>query len=1177
MLAFVARRAPRAVPREELLALFWGERDETRARQSLRHALHQLRSALGDAIEVDDRNVRLADDRLEWDVASLEREVTAGRVDDALVRWRGELLRGAEDSGGEEYRAWLERQREALRRLMTGALARSVSEARERNDVERELGLARQWTALFPLDTTAHTRLVEALIRNGDVDEAQAVYRDHVGRLRHELDDVTQAEFVGLGEGLERMRALAALRRAGSSGLLTPDLVGRDAIVASVLALWDRVGTAGAVVAIEGEPGIGRTRLCDEIVRRARIGSRPHVVLEAPARGPSAEGAWTMVGRLLAPLTRSDLIDDAPNKALGALSGVLPELRRRFPDLPAAASDPNRIQAALRDVLASVAGSQPVLLIVDDYPRGDEASREALEALVRDVPRGILALLTASTQDAAESTLARLLGRVPQVRRVKVPPLEPDDVTRLLASMLELPPADLALLRDRLMTESGGVPSYIVELVSALADAGVLSLGPTGRWQLDRGFSSRHIPLPPSLRSAVRFRLAQLSEPARDVLAACAVLEPPIEAAAARQAAGIAGGAFDDALDELLSRRLLRASEAPGGGFEFSHELTRRVAAESGRTRARTAAATAIARRNRRLRSAIGMALGGTAAVSLAVATWLAQRPPALAASTSDFRLVVADFANETGNPGLDALGRITSDWLTRGLAQSGLIAVVPGRSASANPSTSDPAVDVARAAGGRANHTVLLVTGAVYAQGDSLRFDAQVANLREQKLLHVVPSVVASRSHATAGIETLRQRLLVALAPVVDVRLSGSAAVQSSPPSYESYRLFAQGLDRTYAHAGEQAIPLYLQAYRLDTTFTLPLLYAASDYFGIGNFATSDSLLRLLEPRRGTLPPYDRHYLEYQRARIEGDGARAYTAARAGSLLAPGSTLAVVSAPGAAMAINRPGEAVELLSTVDVDHSAATGLRGYWNILAHSLHMLGRYNDQLTVGRDVARRIPNESRALYYQARALAALGRLRELDEVMSSASSLPSVPGFGPPGLGLHIVVAEELRAHGHAAAVQPMLERALQRYAASPEAIQRIPRIRHEIAEVLYQLGRYDDARRTSEQLLVDRPFGDLDMMSVMVRVGLTATARGDVRRAAEIERQLRNSVVPYAFGYPTFLRARLAAFRGDREEAVRLIQQAASEGKALDYTLHTIPEFQRLRGVRAFDELVRPRG
>ena len=90
LLAYLARRAPRPVSRDELAALLWGERDEEKARQSLRQALHQLRQALGSAIDVTNDKVRIADGAVALDATLLElgtpKRLLAGAVTSCLAQ-----------------------------------------------------------------------------------------------------------------------------------------------------------------------------------------------------------------------------------------------------------------------------------------------------------------------------------------------------------------------------------------------------------------------------------------------------------------------------------------------------------------------------------------------------------------------------------------------------------------------------------------------------------------------------------------------------------------------------------------------------------------------------------------------------------------------------------------------------------------------------------------------------------------------------------------------------------------------------------------------------------------------------------------------------------------------------------------------------------------------------------
>jgi len=72
LLAFLARRAPRPVPRAVLAELLWGDKDEDRARASLRQALSQLRRTLGDALDIRTDGVALSAEAVILDVRNLE-------------------------------------------------------------------------------------------------------------------------------------------------------------------------------------------------------------------------------------------------------------------------------------------------------------------------------------------------------------------------------------------------------------------------------------------------------------------------------------------------------------------------------------------------------------------------------------------------------------------------------------------------------------------------------------------------------------------------------------------------------------------------------------------------------------------------------------------------------------------------------------------------------------------------------------------------------------------------------------------------------------------------------------------------------------------------------------------------------------------------------------------------
>jgi hypothetical protein len=584
----------------------------------------------------------------------------------------------------------------------------------------------------------------------------------------------------------------------------------------------------------------------------------------------------------------------------------------------------------------------------------------------------------------------------------------------------------------------------------------------------------------------------------------------------------------------------------------------------------------ALARRRRRATGAaprwwIGAVAAGVALVALGA---LALRRDAAHAEGTESRLLVVAFENETGDPALDWLGRAAADWLSQGIARTALVKVSPPwlEPPPARGLGGSGARERARALARQAEAD-LVVSGSFYRSGDSIHFRAAVTDVAQAKLLQVIGPEGAPSGEAIAAIEALRRRTLAALAPWVDARLVAAAGVQGAPPSFEAYQAFAQGLDYFYRRDAA-SLERFLHAYALDTTWAAPLLYAAWQYDGLAMPGPMDSLLRILEPRRAELAPYDRLALALQQARVRGDWQAQYVAGRAAADLAPQSFIAAYGLPRAAIALNRPAEALAFLERIDPDRGEASRLPGYWAMLAGSLHMLGQYERQLQVGEEVRRRFPADSRSYIYRAQALAALGRLRELDAVLEASLLLPVEPTWGAIGVEFHVVAANELRAHGNPMHAGAVLERALRFCEAAPPELQRLPQHRFELAQVLEHLGRLEEARRILQELLAEG--GTIAARPVALRghIGMVAARQQDRATAEEMDALL--AATPGTAGQASELRARIRALLGDPAEAVRLLRQAMAEGRAYDSGKHAYPEFQELRGYPPFEEWLRPK-
>ncbi|HYR08674.1 MAG TPA: BTAD domain-containing putative transcriptional regulator, partial [Longimicrobium sp.] len=207
LLAYLASATPRGFhSRDTLLALFWPESDQERARNSLRQALHQLRRSLGDDVVVSrgDREVGLDPARLSCDAAEFDQALEEGRFEDALKLYRGDLLPGFFIDDAAEAERWLEEERARRRRAAVDAAGRLA----EREEARGEWRAAALWAeralSFAPSEEAALRRLLVLRERAGEPAAALAAYADFERRL--------QAEY-GLAPSAETLRLVEQLRR----------------------------------------------------------------------------------------------------------------------------------------------------------------------------------------------------------------------------------------------------------------------------------------------------------------------------------------------------------------------------------------------------------------------------------------------------------------------------------------------------------------------------------------------------------------------------------------------------------------------------------------------------------------------------------------------------------------------------------------------------------------------------------------------------------------------------------------------------------------------------------------------------------------------------------------------------------------------------------------------------
>lgn len=381
---------------------------------------------------------------------------------------------------------------------------------------------------------------------------------------------------------LEASRALRSLQRlvldglpaqpaAAQSPAEASPFVGRGPELAQLQACLAQLAAGrGGTVLVEGEPGIGKSRLLRELLHEAGSRSLPLLATKCYEieRAMPYQPVIDLVSRALERAGAAD-IAKLGAVSLAELKALLPEIGERFPDLPALSGDfpearQARLSRAVGQLLDAALGPGPSLLAVDDLQWADEASVRLLHHLARQgAERARLVVFAFRDEDVAQDErLAQLvdsLSREAAARRLPLQRLDAAATAQLVASMAD------AGLSERLHLETEGNPFFLVSMLQSLSEGADAA-----------GAAARIGPLPEALRAAVRVRLAQVPKALRAVLETAAVLGRHFDFDTLLQVSGESETQLLEAVEALVRRRLLR-EQSEGGVYDFSHDKLREV------------------------------------------------------------------------------------------------------------------------------------------------------------------------------------------------------------------------------------------------------------------------------------------------------------------------------------------------------------------------------------------------------------------------------------------------------------------------------------------------------------------------------------------------------------------------------------------------------------------------
>jgi DNA-binding SARP family transcriptional activator/tetratricopeptide (TPR) repeat protein len=612
------------------------------------------------------------------------------------------------------------------------------------------------------------------------------------------------------------------------------------------------------------------------------------------------------------------------------------------------------------------------------------------------------------------------------------------------------------------------------------------------------------------------------------------------------------------------TQRLIDGIKSRAGAQTVPHQATMATASDASAHRVQAdheAAAReniALAPAPRRRWTSRSIAVGATAAGVLGAVSLLLMATKRDAVDPS--RVDVAPWTNQTGDRTLDRLGVAASEQMVREIRQTGIVE----DSRILRPWSRKRAGTV--------------VTGHFDRAGSLLRVHVSVTDVRRGAKPWPLAPVVVSPDSLARAIDSVRPRVLGAIAVLQHPFYGSLLPLASPPPSFDAFHEFLAGLKLQTDARMSDALDRYRWAAAVDSGFTWALVHGGMvslHWYRADLKAQTDSFITALRVAHGRLTPLQSHLLDYMSAVRATDWMGSYRAMRAAAEVAPNQY--GLQFAQQANAVNRPREALDALTRPGMDSIHRRNIQAYWRRLTFSLHLLGEHERELSMARR-AREIDRQSvSALVQEMRALAALGRLPAVSATLDTLTALPKEDWLSRGYAATW--VAMELRAHGYADASSETMQRAIASYRSRPADERRSQEWREWFADALYAAGDFSAADTAFRSLMREFPtsYGYPDNALYLGRIGAIAARLGDVVTATAMSEKLikTDRFQPQPGQESRLYRAKIAALLGNQAEAMRLLTSAYGPFGAND--LHDDMDFETMKSYAPFQEFMRPKG
>jgi DNA-binding SARP family transcriptional activator len=588
-LAYLLLHAEAPQLRQHVAFIYWPDSSEPQARTNLRKQVYHLRRALPDAdryLYADTKNVQWQPDAPSTlDVAQFEahlaradegesggeRQAEREALEEAVRLYKGDLLPGS-------YEDWVLAERERLSQRFIAALERLILLYEEGREYALAIEYAQRLIRHDPVHEATHRQIMRLHALNGDRARALRAYHTCAAVLERELGVEPSAQTQEAYQRLLRMKGRPGLRRRLVSA---SRLVGRAGEWVELRSAWQAASRGQPqMVLLTGEPGIGKTRMAEEMLDWARRLGVP----TARTRCHASEGelayapvtSWLRTEALQARLASLD------SAWLSEIARLLPEIIVQHQDiaLPGPLAESWQRQRLFEALAQPFRASRQLILLLDDLQWCDQETLEWLPYLLMPQQSGnagtmrparVLLLGTLRGEEQAGNdrwtSLLTDLRRSQQLTEIELGPLDEEETASLAANVAGRA-LDQAVAAE-LYRETEGNPLFLIEMVQAWLreDGEVRGAGQT--------LTASGLPLPRVVHEAILSRLSKLSPTAREMAGVAAIIGRDFTYPVVARACGCEEVALVRALDELWQRRIVR--EQGIEAYDFGHDKIREV------------------------------------------------------------------------------------------------------------------------------------------------------------------------------------------------------------------------------------------------------------------------------------------------------------------------------------------------------------------------------------------------------------------------------------------------------------------------------------------------------------------------------------------------------------------------------------------------------------------------